>query len=156
MLRCHRPQRMSDSQSSLKNLKKSHGGARPNSGRKVGSKLAKTITKEQAREALRAIVIENLKPLVEAQLQNALGIRHTFLRNDAGRFVQLTDPKQIEAALNSGDEGKYYWTYTKDPSIEAFADLMNRTLDKPAEQINLTERAMRSTTRSGRSTLNVF
>src|SRR5262249_51956697 len=128
---------MSDSQSNLKNLKKSHGGARPDSGGQVGSKLAKTITKEQAREALRAIVIENLQPSAEAQRQNALGMRHMFLRDDAGRFVQLTDPKQIEAALNSGDEGKYYWTFTKDPSIQAFTDLMNRALDKPIEQVQL-------------------
>ena len=26
------------------------------------------------------------------------------------------------------DEGKYYWAYTKDPSIQAFTDLMNRAL----------------------------
>jgi hypothetical protein len=66
-------------------------------------------------------------------MANALGIRHTFLRDEAGRFVQLTDPKQIEAALNSGDEGKYYWTFTKDPSVQAFTDLMNRALDKPTD-----------------------
>src|SRR5262249_11496431 len=45
------------------------------------------------------------------------------------------DPKQIEAALNAGEEGKQYWTFTKDPSIQAFTDLMNRALDKPTEQI---------------------
>ena len=58
------------------------------------------------------------------------------MRDAQGRFVHLTDWKQIEIALSSGDEGKYYWTYTKDPSIQAFADLMNRTLDKPVEQMN--------------------
>ena len=53
------------------------------------------------------------------------------------RFVQLTDPKQIEIALNSGDEGKYYWTYTKDPCIQAFTDLMNRALGNPVEAMQV-------------------
>jgi hypothetical protein len=117
------------------------GGKRPNTGPKKGKKygmrastIQRLLTKEQGRDALRALVLERLRPMVEAQLANALGVRHTFLRDDSGRFVQLTDPKQIERALNSGDEGKYYWTFTKDPSIQAFTDLMNRALDKPAEQ----------------------
>jgi len=61
------------------------------------------------------------------------------MREAKGRFVHLTDPKQIEIALNSGDEGKYYWTYTKDLNIQAFTDLMNRALDKPTEQVQLQE-----------------
>jgi|SRR5215510_1078957 len=129
-------------QANLNNLKKKHGGARPNSGVPKGYKHAKTITKEQAREALRTIVIEHMRELVQAQLDNAMGIRHTFLRDEQGRFMHLTDPKQIEIALNSGDEGKYYWTYTKDPNIQAFTDLMNRALDKPTEQVQLHEQGV--------------
>ena len=115
-----------------------HGGARPGAGKPRGRKWASTITKEAAREVLRKRVIQQLEPLVQAQIDNAMGIRHTFLRDEQGRFVQLTDPKQIEIALNSGDEGKYYWTFTKDPSIQAFTDLMNRALDKPTEQVQHT------------------
>jgi len=114
-----------------------HGGARPGAGKPRGRKWASTITKEAAREVLRTQVIQQLEPLVQAQIDNAMGIRHTFLRDEQGRFVQLTDPKQIEIALNSGDEGKYYWTYTKDPSIQAFTDLMNRALGKPVEAVQV-------------------
>ena len=50
-----------------------------------------------------------------------------------------TDPivaeAQIDAALASGN---LFWIYTKDPNIQAFTDLMNRALDKPAEQKKLT------------------
>ena len=56
----------------LNNLKKRHGGARPNSGPKKGAKYAKTIAKEQAREALRAIVLRELEPLVQAQIAHAM------------------------------------------------------------------------------------
>ena len=118
----------------MESEKKPVGGARKGGGRKKGGMNYSTITKIQARDALAAIVIAELQPLVAAQIASAKGIRHTFLRDEGGRFVQLTDPKQIEQALNSGDEGKYYWTFTKDPHTPAFTDLMNRTLDKPAEQ----------------------
>lgn len=106
----------------------------PGAGKPKGYKAPPTLAKEAARERLRELVTAELDPLTKAQLANAKGIRHTFLRDEAGRFVQLTDPQQIEQALNSGDEGKYYWTFTKDPSIQAFTDLMNRALDKPKEQ----------------------
>lgn len=100
----------------------------------AGHRTQKTIEKELYRELLRRRVSAQFLPMIDAQITNCLGVRHTFLRDDAGRFVQLTDPKVIEQALNSGAEGKYYWTFTKDPSIQAFADLMNRMLDKPADQ----------------------
>ena len=114
-----------------------HGGARQGAGKPKGKKWASTISKEQARETLRTEVIAELKPLVQAQITNAMGIRHTFVRDKHGRFVQLTDPKQIEIALNSGDEGKYYSTYTKGPNVQAFTDLMNRALGKPVEPMQV-------------------
>ena len=103
-------------------------------GPKKGAVYQKTLDKVAAREALRAIVIRDMDKLVRAQLQNALGLSHLFMRDETGKFVQITDPKMIETVLNAGEEGKYFYIHTKDPSIQAFTDLMNRALDKPAEQ----------------------
>jgi hypothetical protein len=33
-----------------------------------------------------------------------------------------------------GEEGEHDWSFAKDPSVEAFTDLMNRALDKAREQ----------------------
>ena len=127
---------------SPKTLKSRRGGARPGAGRKKGTKWPSTITKERAREALRVYVLGHFKPLVDAQIENAKGISHFFLRDaKTGRFELVTDEKAILTALNSGQEGSHFYVYTKDPSIQAFTDLMNRTLDKPREQeiaVNLT------------------
>lgn len=109
------------------------GERTPGSGKPKGFKHPQTLEKEAIRAVVRAMVAEKVGPLTQAQITNALGIRHIFLRDEGGRFVQLTDPKQIETALNSGEEGRYYWTFTKDPSIQAYTDLMNRTIDKPQE-----------------------
>ena len=120
------------------------GGKREGAGRPEGAKSASTISKEQAREALRAIVMQHMGEMTQAQIQHAKGINHFILRDPVtGKFERLTDPDQIVAALNAegAEEGSTYYIHTKDPSVQAYTDLMNRALDKPKEQeqvINLT------------------
>jgi len=128
---------MSKDKSNLNNLNKKRGGARPNSEPKKGAKYAKTVAKEQAREIAREIIMRELEPLIEAQIDNAIGISHFLLRNKStGKFERITDPDKIEAAMNADEE--YYRIYTKDPNVHAFTDLMNRALDKPAQQTKVT------------------
>ncbi len=118
------------------------GGKRPNTGPKKGTKYAKTtktLLKEQAREVARIAITAKLLPMIERQIVHAMGIDHFFLRDEKTKqFVRVTDPKTIETALNCGDKDSYYWIFTKDPSVQAFTDLMNRALDKPAEQVKVT------------------
>lgn len=109
------------------------GGKRPGAGRRLGSKNKTTLDKEAARDVVRALVTAELGPLVQAQIANAKGLAHVFLRDPkTGQWSRVTDERAIEAALNAGQE--HYWIFTKDPSIQAFTDLMNRVLDKPKEQ----------------------
>lgn len=116
--------------------KDGRGGARPNSGPAKGTKYKPTLEKEALREVVRQKVAERLDPLLDAQLDNATGIRHFMVRGAGGKFERLTDPEQIAAALNAdgAQEGSTYWIYTKDPSVQAFTDLLNRLIDKPKEQ----------------------
>ena len=115
-------------------LKKQNGGARPGAGKKKGYRHKHTLDKIMAREHLRLQVTARQQDMVNAQIQNALGLKHLFMRDDAGKWTQVTDPDMIEVVLNSGEEGKYFYIHSKDPSIQAFTDLMNRALDKPKEQ----------------------
>lgn len=107
-------------------------------GRQKGTKNKATIDKELQLEVLRQIVAEEIEPMTRAQIASAKGVSHFFLRNDAGQFVEVTDPKMIQTALNAGEEGKYYWVHTQNPSTSAFADLMNRTYGKPPERHEMT------------------
>jgi hypothetical protein len=111
------------------------GGKRPGAGRKKGSKDPQTLGKEQARELARQHITERLIPLLDSAIDHALGIRHFFKRNDAGQWERLTDPDQITEAMNKG-EG--FWIYTKDPSVHALKELLDRALDKPAAPVELT------------------
>jgi len=67
---------------------------------------------------------------------NVVGIRHLMIRDPkTGKFERITgDAKQIDKALKSKNA---CWIYTKDPNVQAFTDLMNWCLDKPAEHVQV-------------------
>jgi hypothetical protein len=118
------------------------GGKRPGAGN-PGGPIQRTIDKALQREALRAIVVKHMEKLVEAQLHNAMGIGHLMLRDpETGKFERIVssgDPKVDEARIDAAvQQGKSQcWIYLKDPSVQAFTDLMNRALDKPTEHVDL-------------------
>jgi hypothetical protein len=85
---------------------------------------------------VRQYVTEHLEPLLAAQVDNAVGIKHFMMRDPkTGKFERITgDAKQIDKALKTKNA---FWIYTKDPNVPAFTDLMNRAIDKPAEHIQI-------------------
>lgn len=121
----------------LNKPKKKNGGARPNSGRKVGSVLPKTIEKEAAKAALRQIVLKHMERMSRSMIAAACGIGHLFKRDATGKFTKIEDEKEIERLMVEGVEGSHYWIFAKDPSVQAFTDLMNRAIDKPSESLDV-------------------
>lgn len=109
------------------------GGARPNSGPKKGAKYAPTISKEQARDALREIVLREMDALAAAQISHAKGLSYLVGRDKAGKFKKLTSD-EADKALSGESEYTLVEVWEKDPSVQAFTDLMNRALDKPKDQ----------------------
>lgn len=114
------------------------GGKRPNSGPKKGTKYAPTIAKEAAREVARALITRRLEPMITRQIAHAMGIGHLYTRDKAGKFTKIENQAEIDRLLSEGVEDEHYWIFAKDPSVQAFTDLMNRALDKPAEQVKVT------------------
>jgi len=109
------------------------GGARPNSGPKKGTKYGpqqETITKEQARDALRQLVLAKMQPMVEAQLAHAQGLKYLVRRDKgSGKFVRVT-----ANMLDNQTDEDVIEMWEKEPNVPAFTDLLNRALDKPKEQ----------------------
>lgn len=104
------------------------------SGRKRGTKLKTTLDKEAAREVLRQLVMAELKPMTDAQIANAKGIKFLVLRHaKSGKFIKRIEDKANAIELDPEHEIIEVWA--KDPSVQAFTDLMNRALDKPIEQV---------------------
>lgn len=106
----------------------------PGSGKPKGYKAPATITKEMAREALRQTVLKHMDGMLSAQIAHAKGIGHLYTRDKAGKFSKIENQAQIDQLLTEGEEDKDYWIFSKDPSVQAFTDLLNRALDKPKEQ----------------------
>jgi hypothetical protein len=103
-------------------------------GPKKGTKYTPSITKAQAREAVRAVVQKHMHRMVRSQIAHACGIGHMFTRDKAGKFTKIESEQEGTRLLAEGTEGQDYWIFFKDPSVQAFTDLMNRALDKPKEQ----------------------
>jgi hypothetical protein len=100
-------------------------------GRPRGSKSEKTLTKELGREIVRQAVLANIKPLLDAQMANAMGLKYLIVRDKrSGKFIRV--PEIRAKALKDDEEVVEVWE--KDPSVPAFTDLFNRALDKPKEQ----------------------
>lgn len=112
------------------------GGRREGAGRKRGYKEKGTIEKELLREQLRQMVAAEIRPMTESQIANAKGIKYLVVRSKAnGRFLRrIEKPEDMDKAMLAKDE-EYLEVWAKDPSVQAFTDLLNRTIDKPAEQV---------------------
>jgi quinol monooxygenase YgiN len=110
------------------------GGLRSNPGGRpkgtTGIKQVQTIKKEEARDALRQLVLQKMEQLVDAQLANATGIKY-LVRRDAksGKFLRVTADM-----LDQQTDDDLIEMWEKEPSVQSFTDLMNRALDKPKEQ----------------------
>lgn len=112
------------------------GGKRVGAGLPKGYKFPKTIEKELERERLRQLVVAEMEPMTRAQIEHAKGVHYMVLRHKDGTFTRATDVKQLDAAIAHGAEA--FQIFTQAPNTQAYADLMNRALDKPAEQVKVT------------------
>lgn len=104
-------------------------------GPRKGTKYKPTLDKEKAREALRAIVLREMDSMTAAQIAHAKGLKYLVVRNaKTGKFERVTKERMEQLLDSKDDELERVEVWDKDPSVQAFTDLMNRALDKPAEQ----------------------
>ena len=85
---------------------------------------------------VRKRVTERLDALLDAQIDNALGISYMVTRDrNTGKFIR------VGPAMASRANEETIQVWQKDPSVSAFTDLMNRAIDKPVEQPTQLEHA---------------
>lgn len=109
-------------------------------GMPKGYVYPQTLQKEEGKALLREMVLSELRPIVRGLIGKATGINHMMLRDENnGQWIRLTEPEQIEQALNAkgAEEGKTYWIHTKDPDVQAAADILNRAIGKPVEELQV-------------------
>lgn len=115
------------------------GGKRPGAGRPVGTKNPATLGKEAAKALLRELVLKDMEPMVDAQKAAAMGLKYLVARNaKTGKFERVTQ-EMLDQWLDAGDDQSMerIEVWEKDPSVQAFTDLMNRAIDKPSESVEM-------------------
>src|SRR5689334_6963147 len=104
-------------------------------GPKKGAIYKPTMDKAQAREAVRTLVLKHLDGMMAAQIAHAQGLKYLVVRNaKTGKFERVSKERMEQLLDSHDDELERIEVWDKDPSVQAFTDLMNRALDKPKEQ----------------------
>lgn len=127
---------MANERTGLTRTGQQRGLGNGNGGAMKGRKYPKTIEKEIERELIRQQVIASRERMVRAQIEHACGISYIVLRHEDGSYTRATDDAMLDAALAAGAAS--FEIFTQAPNVQAFTDLMNRALDKPAEQVRVT------------------
>jgi len=85
------------------------------------------------RERVRQRVFARLDPMLDAQIAHAQGLKYLVTRDrKTGKFIRVGEAM---AKARQGDTEESIEVWEKDPSVQAFTDLLNRAIDKPAEQL---------------------
>lgn len=81
------------------------------------------------RERARELVGPHMARMIAAQVENACGLSYLVYRDkESGKFERVTNIDDVDQSKDTIE------VWEKDPSVQAFTDLMNRLLDKPKEQ----------------------
>ncbi len=116
-----------------------HGGRREGAGRPKGTLAPSTMDKLEARAYLRQRVVASLQDMLDAQIDHAQGIKYLVARAKNGGKFEKVSPEQLDEMLAGQDDGSIVLeVWHKDPSVQAFTDLLNRALDKPADHVEVT------------------
>jgi len=100
-----------------------------------GYKTRKTRDKEAMRAALREVVNKHLEEMLAAQLENAKGTKYLVVRQKkGGKFLRVTEAM---ARVKLGDDEEIVEVWEKDPSVHAFAYLLDQAIDQAPKHIDV-------------------
>ena len=120
-----------------------HGGRRlkadgtTTGGSKPGRRWPATLEKALVREETRKYIQQHMPAMLRSQIAHAIGIGHVYTRDAHGKFSRIEDEAEMEKLLTEGVENKDYWIFAKDPSVQAFAVLLDRTLDQAPKSVDV-------------------
>lgn len=109
------------------------GGKRPGAGAKKGAANCYTAEKNALRQQARNLIGPEMPTMIAAQVAHARGLSYLVYRDkETGKFERVKAIEDVDQSANTIE------VWEKDPSVQAFTDLMNRLLDKPSEHVELT------------------
>lgn len=104
-------------------------------GKPKGYKAPHTMEKLEMQKQFRERITSEFGPLMEALIAKAKGVHHMVAREKDGKWTEVTDPAKMIACLNSGET--FYRIYAHDPDAKALADVFNRVMGMPTQEVEL-------------------
>lgn len=128
-----------------------HGGKRKGAGKPKGTLSSKTLEKQKVQEAFNQRVLAHANDLFNAQFRLAIGSQKVFRvdeeEDDKGKVRRVhtlvTDPEEIKTLLDRHDgsdgtvDDAYYYFQEVLPDNRALDSLLNRTLGKPKDSVDV-------------------
>lgn len=123
---------------------------RRKSGRLLGQTVASgaikayapTVEKQRLLRLWKEEVGRQFPQLVAAQLSAACGVTHMQARDASGRWTTVTDPEEMNARLNAGEQ--CYRLTAVAPSAPILKDIMDRLFGQPKQMIDVEVNALPS------------
>lgn len=112
------------------------GGKREGAGRPKGSEEQSTIEKREMRAFIREKVRARQSELVDAQLDNAIGVYVMSIRNEDGTFTVADTEEQIRAGL-AVSGSSLVRIYARQPNQPSGATMLAYAADKPVEPVEV-------------------
>lgn len=107
--------------------------------RRGAAKRQKVMEQAAAAEFTRQYITARLEPILEAQLDNAVGIKYLMARDrKGGRWKRLESLPKPGQQVGTDDE--IVEVYAKDPSVHAAVELLMRALGKARDTVDLNAR----------------
>lgn len=93
-------------------------------------------------------VQKELDPILDAQVGLATGLQMVMVRewetnkkgeqHRTGKWVQVTEPQELLDLMNGSNTGdEYYQIWTKTPDVNAGKNLLDQTIGKARESVDL-------------------
>ena len=96
------------------------------------------MEKALVREETRKFIQQHMPAMLRSQIAHPIGIHHVYTRDKHGKFSRIEDEREMDRLLTEGVEDTDYWIFAKDPSVQAFSELLDRTLDQAPKPVELT------------------
>lgn len=128
--------------------KSNWGGARPNSGRPLGSMNKATREQKEAEEYFRQRVLNSIEEIVNSQMNLAKGTQMLFrideIDDGKGKKIKqkpelVTNQEEIERYLAGDleDKDSYYFITTERPDNKAIDSLIDRVFGKASQKLEV-------------------
>lgn len=120
-----------------------HGGKRPGSGRKTGTKWPQVLERNRVEAEIRQRILKSAHRITDRMLQLAEGCSYLYrtVEDEKGRRGKpelVEDQEEIRKYIEGAhDPNEFYFITTEKPNYKALENLLDRGFGKPKQALDV-------------------